>query len=293
MIRKMLTKLVVGLAVAVGALGGAVAAEGGYPLDFFPQNKLTEMPSLQNGARIFVNQCLNCHSASLMRYNRLTDIGLTEEQIRKNLLFTADKVGEPMKTSMSPRDAKEWFGAMPPDLSVIARARNSQHGSGADWLYTYLRAYYRDATRATGWNNAVFANVGMPHVFWEQQGPRRGAMIEEIKEVRDEKSGKVTGMVRHVVTFSETGVRSEKTEPLSDDAHAHTGSTIKLGRAEGGTMNAQQFDDMVGDLVAYISFMSDPTAQVRTRLGVWVLLFLAVMFVFVWRLNASYWKHVK
>ena len=98
MIRKLLTRLCVALAVAAGATGGAAAAEGGgYPLDFFPTNKLTELPSLQNGARIFVNQCLNCHSAALMRYNRLTDIGLTEEQIRKNLLFTADKIGDQVK----------------------------------------------------------------------------------------------------------------------------------------------------------------------------------------------------
>ncbi|MFP5406706.1 MAG: cytochrome c1, partial [Gammaproteobacteria bacterium] len=179
MIRKLLTQVVVALAAVAGA-GSALASEGGgFPLDYFPKEKLTQMPALQNGARIFVNYCLNCHSAALMRYNRLTDIGLTEEQIKKNLLFTADKVGEPMKTVLNPVDAKEWFGAMPPDLSVIARARNSEHGSGADWIYTYLRAYYRDATRPTGWNNAVFANVGMPHVLWQMQGQQRAVFADE------------------------------------------------------------------------------------------------------------------
>ena len=291
MIRKLLTQVVVALATVAGA-GAALASEGGYPLDEFPKEKLTQLPSLQNGAKIFVNYCLNCHSAALMRYNRLTDIGLSEEQIRKNLLFTAEKVGEPMTTTMKAADAKAWFGAVPPDLSVIARARNSEHGSGADWIYTYLRAYYRDATRPTGWNNAVFANVGMPHVFYTLQGTR-GAIIEDIKESRDKESGKLEGLVKTVVTFNENGVRSETTEKLPEGAHGHTGTDIKLGKPVGGTLDSQRFDDMVADLVAYISFMSDPTARTRTRLGVWVLLFLAVMFVFVWRLNAAYWKDIK
>jgi ubiquinol-cytochrome c reductase cytochrome c1 subunit len=126
--------------------------------------------ALQNGAKVFVNYCLNCHSASYMRYNRLQDIGLTDEQIKGNLLFTADKVGELMRVAMQREDAKQWFGVAPPDLTVIARARASEFGSGSDWLYTYLRTFYRDDARPTGWNNVVFENVGMPHVLWELQG---------------------------------------------------------------------------------------------------------------------------
>jgi ubiquinol-cytochrome c reductase cytochrome c1 subunit len=129
-----------------------------------------DVASLQRGAKIFVNYCLNCHSASYMRYNRLHDIGLSDGQIRDNLLFTADKVGELMRISMQRADAKQWFGTAPPDLTVIARARASEAGSGADWLYTYLRTFYRDDSRPTGWNNVVFANVGMPHILWELQG---------------------------------------------------------------------------------------------------------------------------
>ena len=289
MIQKLLTRFA--LVLAAAGTGGALAAEGGYPLDFFPKEKLTQMPALQNGAKIFVNHCLNCHNAAMMRYNRLTDIGLTEAQIKKNLVFGNAKVGDPMRTPMSPTDAKEWFGAMPPDLTVEARARNSQHGTGADWIYTYLRAYYRDATRPNGWNNAVFPNVGMPHVFWNLQGSR-GAIIEDIKEVKDEKTGKAQGFTKTTVTFTENGVRSEKTEKLAD-FHGHAESKITLGRAVGGTMDAQSYDDMIGDLVAYMSYMADPTAHTRTRLGVWVLLFLGVFFVFVWRLNAAYWKDIK
>ena len=133
-------------------------------------DKSGDMAALQNGAKIFVNYCLNCHSASYMRYNRLKDIGLTDAQIKDNLMFTADKVGEPMRIAMQPAESKQWFGVTPPDLTVIARARESEVGSGADWLYTYLRSFYRDANRPTGWNNVVFANVGMPHVLWELQG---------------------------------------------------------------------------------------------------------------------------
>lgn len=129
-----------------------------------------DFAALQHGAKIFVNYCLNCHSASYMRYNRLTDLGLSEAQIKDNLLFTADKVGETMTIAMKRADAKAWFGAAPPDLTVIARARASEFGSGSDWLYTYLRSFYRDDERPTGWNNTVFPNVGMPHALWELQG---------------------------------------------------------------------------------------------------------------------------
>jgi ubiquinol-cytochrome c reductase cytochrome c1 subunit len=133
-------------------------------------NRLNDKAALQNGAKVFVNYCLNCHSASYMRYNRLKDIGLTDQQIKDNLMFTADKVGETMSVAMRGDESKEWFGVAPPDLTVIARARASGDGSGADWLYTYLRSFYRDSERPTGWNNTVFANVGMPHVLWELQG---------------------------------------------------------------------------------------------------------------------------
>jgi ubiquinol-cytochrome c reductase cytochrome c1 subunit len=147
----------------------AFAAGAELHLDKAPDRARDEA-ALQNGAKVFVNYCLSCHSASYMRYNRLKDIGLSDDQVRENLLFTADKVGEPMRISMQRAEAKQWFGAAPPDLTVIARARASEFGSGSDWLYTYLRGFYRDETRPTGWNNVVFANVGMPHALWELQG---------------------------------------------------------------------------------------------------------------------------
>lgn len=148
-----------------------------------------DVAALQNGAKIFVNYCLNCHSASYMRYNRLKDIGLTDDQVRENLLFTADKVGELMRISMQRAEAKQWFGAAPPDLTIIARARASEFGTGSDYLYTYLRSFYRDETRPTGWNNVVFANVGMPHALWELQGEQ---VMGEDHHLKLEKPGKLT-----------------------------------------------------------------------------------------------------
>ncbi|HEX6362738.1 MAG TPA: cytochrome c1, partial [Albitalea sp.] len=144
-------KFLLSLLMALGVAGGAVAAEGGIPLDRFPVEKMSDVAALQNGAKLFVNYCLNCHSAAFMRYNRMRDLDLTEEQIRKNMLFTSDKVGEVMKVAFDPRQAKEWFGSVPPDLSVIARSRASHSGTGPDYLYTYLRTYYKDETKPTGW----------------------------------------------------------------------------------------------------------------------------------------------
>lgn len=154
----------------------ALAAATGPALERAPIDP-RDLVSLQSGARTFVNYCLSCHSAQYMRYNRLTDIGLTEAQIRDNLMFAADKVGDTMKVAMTPKDGKAWFGVPPPDLSVISRAR------GVDWLYTYLRTFYRDDKTPSGWNNRVFANVAMPHVLWKVQAEQ--SPVQYDRTVRD------------------------------------------------------------------------------------------------------------
>lgn len=237
----------------------AMASEGEYPLDHAPDKK-TDLAAMQNGARLFANYCLNCHSASAMRYNRMQDIGLTEEQIKTNLLFTGDKVGDLMKTAISPKDAKEWFGAAPPDLSVIARAKASGAGSGADWLYTYLRTYYKDDTRPIGWNNMVFPNVGMPHALWELQGVR-SAKYEDVKDPHNPSK-----TIHKFVGF-------EQVKP--------------------GKLSAIEYDTAVADLVSFMDWMAEPVQGKRRQLGVWVLLLLSVLSLLAWRLNASYWKEVK
>jgi ubiquinol-cytochrome c reductase cytochrome c1 subunit len=236
----------------------AFGAEGGHPLDAAPER--ASLASLQNGAKLFVNYCLNCHSAVAMRYNRLRDLGLSEEQIKNNLLFSADKVGDMMKTALRPEDAKQWFGALPPDLSVIARAKASPAGSGADYLYTYLRTFYKDDTRPTGWNNLVLPNVAMPHAMWELQGIRSVKMVEE----------------------------ADPHEP-GKTIHKFAG----FEQVKPGTMNATEFDSATADLVAYLEWMAEPARETRKKLGVVVLLFLSLFTFLAWRLNSSYWKEVK
>ncbi len=250
--KKLLSTLAL-LGATVLALSAAPArAEGEFPLDRAPDNA-ENIASLQHGAQLFVNYCLNCHSANLMRYSRLQDIGISQKEIEKNLLFTTDKVGNTMTVAMRPNDAKAWFGATPPDLSVEARARNR------DWLYTYLRSFYRDDTRPTGWNNMAFENVSMPHVLWQLQGQRTAKFEEDIDENTKEKVKKFVGYTQ----------------------------------VTPGTMSPVDYDSAVADLVSYLSWMSEPTQKTRRQLGVWVLLFLGVLSFLAWRLNAAYWKDIK
>jgi ubiquinol-cytochrome c reductase cytochrome c1 subunit len=163
-------------ALACAAPATLLAAGGGQPLDRAPIEP-RDVISLQAGARTFVNYCLNCHGAQYMRYNRLTDLGLSEAQIRDNLMFAADKVGETMKVAMTVQDGKAWFGVPPPDLSVISRSR------GADWLYTYLRTFYPDPKTPSGWNNKVFHNAAMPHVLWKVEAEQSAVQYD--RTVRD------------------------------------------------------------------------------------------------------------
>jgi ubiquinol-cytochrome c reductase cytochrome c1 subunit len=249
-------KVLITLIAALGLVAGAHASGGGVALDKAP-SKTNDLASLQNGAKLFVNYCLNCHSAAFMRYNRLKDIGLTEQQIKDNLLFGTDKVGDTMKAAIDPKQAKEWFGANPPDLTLVARSRAGAGGSGADYLYTYLRTYYPDDTKATGWNNLAFPSVGMPHALWELQGKR--------------------------VPVYETVI-----------SHGHETQVIKgWEQLTPGTMTPAQYDQAVGDLVNYMQWMAEPAQNTRVRVGVWVLLFLGVLTLFTWRLNAAYWKDIK
>ena len=256
--------LVRAFAVALAAIvlaGPAAAASDGIAWDEFPARRVTDQAALQNGARLFVNYCLNCHSAAYMRYNRLRDIGLTEQQIKDNLVFGGGKVGDVMKTALDPKEAKEWFGAVPPDLTLVARSRaDGAKGSGADYLYTLLRSYYRDETKPTGWNNAAFPNIGMPFPLWELQGVQRARFADE----RDPHDATKT-----VHVF-------EGFEPVS-----------------AGTMTREQYDESVADLVAFMQWMAEPVQTQRVRIGVWVLLFLAVFTVLAWRLNAAFWKDLK
>lgn len=231
-------------------LPGLVLASTGIKLET-ARYDLTDKASLQRGAHTFVNYCLSCHSAAYMRFNRLQDLGLNEEQIEKNLLFSAGKVGETMSIAMSKKDAKEWFGAAPPDLSVVARSR------GADWLYSYMRGFYRDDTRPTGWNNTVFDKVGMPHVLWQLQGNQ-----------------------------------TLKIEKAAAQGHgeAHEKKTLLLEKQ--GSMTPAEYDAMVSDLVNFLVYMGEPAKLARMQLGIVVLLILGVLFVLAYYLKKEYWRDI-
>lgn len=162
-----------------------IAGESGMPLDRAPVD-ITDNASLKRGAESFVNYCLTCHGASYMRYNRHRDIGYTNEEILEKLVLTGQKVGDLMQSAMRKKEGEEWFGVVPPDLSVVARAR------GADWLYTYLRAFYRDDATATGWNNLVFDRVAMPHVLYELQGEQQLVVKGDQKSLALNKPGQLS-----------------------------------------------------------------------------------------------------
>jgi ubiquinol-cytochrome c reductase cytochrome c1 subunit len=214
---------------------------------------VTNQASLQRGARYFVNYCMGCHEAQYSRYSRVgRDLGLSEEQVRENLIFTRDEFGDPtrigalMKNAYSKLDAAEAFGTAPPDLTLVARVR------GEDWLYTFLRSYYLDDTRPMGVNNTAFSNVGMPHVLWELQGWQE-------KVVETDASG-------HEVT--------------------------RLVQAQAGALSPAEYDSVVRDIVTFLSYMGEPIQHERKVIGIWVMLFLLVFIVVAYLMKKEYWKDV-
>ncbi|WP_085318066.1 cytochrome c1 [Derxia lacustris] len=264
-----------------------VHANEGPELDHFPVAKATDLAALQNGAKLFVNYCLNCHGLSAVRYNRLMDIGLTKEQIQDNLMFTTDKIGDQMTISMTRADAKSFFGVAPPDLTLEARARSTEEAPGVDWLYSYLRSFYRDSGRPTGWNNTVFPNVGMPHILYALQGQRE-LTVEETKPA--EGGGHDAKWVKTTTVYDVNGFTTVKTEDLG------TGSFHESVHKEFKAVDAAQaaaYDDQIGDLVAFLAWTAEPIKQTRIRLGTVVLAFLAVFTFLAWRLNAAYWKDIR
>ncbi len=242
-------KLIVALMFALPA---AVMASGAGPHLEHANIDLSDKASLQRGAKLFSNYCLSCHSAAYQRYNRMgRDIGLTEDQVRENLMFAGDKVGETMTIAMPQADAKRWFGNPPPDLSVITRAR------GVDYVYTYLKTFYVDENRPFGVNNAVFPEVGMPHVLWELEGLKKA-----IHKTVVDHEGNETSMIAGY----------EMVKP--------------------GSMSESEYDQAARDLTAFLSYTGEPIKLERQRLGVWVLLFLAIFFVFAYALKKEYWKDI-
>lgn len=236
------------------------SAGGGHT---FPDDKIQidwdDKASMQRGARTFVNYCLSCHSAAYSRFNRVgEDLGIPDELVRENLIFTTDvngdktKVGELMKTTMTPEYAEQAFGTVPPDLSLIARSR------GVDWLYNYLRGFYVDDTRTgLGVNNGVFQNVGMPHVLAELQG------------LQQPKYKSVT------------------------DSHGNESEVIDgFEIIKPGSMTKSEYDQTIHDLVAFLDYLAEPYKQTRKNVGTGVIIFLFVFLILAYMLKREYWKDV-
>jgi ubiquinol-cytochrome c reductase cytochrome c1 subunit len=246
-------KKVLALVAVLVALPGAAVAAGGTVHLEAANNDVHNKASLQRGARNFVNYCLGCHSAKYVRYNRVAaDLGLTEEQLKQNLLFTSDSPHDTMKVTINADDAKKWFGVVPPDLSLIARSR------GTDYLYTFMRSFYADPTKATGVNHLALPGTAMPHVLWELQGTQ-----EAVWEGHTDAQGNVQ---KHFKEF-------------------------KL--AVPGKMSPEEYDAFVRDTVNFLDYIGEPVQVKRQSLGFLVIAFLVFFTLLAYALKKEYWKDVK
>jgi ubiquinol-cytochrome c reductase cytochrome c1 subunit len=245
-------RLVVTLAVLFA--GAATASEAPGNVIKPAHNDITNVASLQRGARNFVNYCMGCHSARYVRYSRLrADLGLSEQQVIENLMFTGERVHDTMRISMRPEDAARWFGVPPPDLTLIARSR------GTDYIYSFLKSFYIDPSRPTGMNNLVLPGTSMPHVLWERQGLQEAVYDGE-----------------------------------SDAEHNTVHKRFKeLRIVRPGTETPQEFDQFVRDTVNFLDYIGEPMQLERRSIGLRVLTFLLVFFLFAYFLKKEYWKDVK
>jgi len=246
----------------------AVAAGGAFACGTMPCDEmvpdLNDKESLQRGAKWFANYCMGCHSAKFSRYERVADdLDIPHDVMMENIVFDGGKIGNLMEIPMQAQQSKGWFGATPPDLTLVARARNPE------WLYTYLRNFYADDTRPTGVNNKVFDKVAMPHVMLELQGLPECAPGPVLDSHGKIKRDTVTG------------------EPIAENACG----SLKVGDIK-GSMSEEEFDAAIYDLVNFLEYIAEPVAVERERLGVYVLLFLSVLFVFVYLLNREYWRDI-
>ena len=256
-------KQIAALILAVIPMFG-FAAGGAYPLDKVSID-LADKAAMQDGAKTFVNYCMGCHGAKFQRYERVaTDLGISEELMMENLVLTDAKFGDHMKSSMKDADAKAWFGAAPPDLTLVARVR------GADWLYTYMRTFYEDPSRPYGVNNKVFPLVGMPNVLVGLQG-RQQIGCKQVQIVEDGKK----------IFDPLTGV------PVTQESCDQLTVVPKTG-----TLSETEFDEKIKNLVTFLEYSANPVKLKSQRIGMYVLLFLAFFFVFAYFLKREYWKDV-
>ena len=244
-----------------------MAAESSYPLEPMEPN-LQNLPSLQNGFRLYVNYCLGCHSLQYQRYERTADdLEIPHDIALGNLVFTNQKIGERMVSAMDPTAAQNWFGAPPPDLTMVTRVRSPE------WVYNYLKTFYVDEARPLGVNNLVFPNVGMPHVLMSLQGVQRLGCVQVPQQ------GEGGAPVR---------------DPLDPSKAVTEEQCGQLVLEEGtGAYTPEQYEQAVYDLSNFLHYVADPSRLERHRIGIYVLLFLAVLYVFTWLLGREYHKAVR
>ncbi|MGI9311195.1 MAG: cytochrome c1 [bacterium] len=249
----LIRRVVVFVVVAAAFVAPAQAAEPAR-MQMAPfKASLQDKPSLQRGAKLFVNYCLSCHSAKFMRYSRMArDLEIPPKLVERNMLFASDKIGDPMETTMPARDAEQWFGVAPPDLSLIGRLR------GPQWLYNYFRAFYLDDNSPSGWNNVVFENVAMPHAMHELQGLQRAVFRTETD---------ADGNQREVLDHFE--------------------------QATAGKMTAPEYDQAARDLTNFLVYLGEPAKLVRIEYGLWTMLFLALFAALSIALKKEYWRDLE
>ena len=267
-------KLIAFAALALMPLTGMSAGGGHNPFVVDANIDVGNEAAIQRGAKYFVNYCMGCHSAQYVRYKLFTNVGLTEEQIKDNLIFNDSKVGDLMTISMPANDGAGFFGAPAPDLSLESRLR------GSDWVYSYLKGFYSDPSRPMGVNNTVFKNVGMPNVLWELEGIKHA-------------------VYRYDVTHEGHAVESFDNEADAKAAAAKHGEGYKVDKvverlelSEPGQLSAAQFDQVARDLSTYLAYIGEPIAQERKSMGVKVILFLIFFTVLAYLMKKEWWKDV-
>jgi ubiquinol-cytochrome c reductase cytochrome c1 subunit len=257
-----------GAALALAAVPALASIGNEIRMEEAPIDRL-DLASQQRGLRTFVNYCLNCHSARYMRYNRLADLGLTETQIRDNLMFATTKIGETMTVTMQPADAKAWFGVVPPDLTVEARVR------GVDWLYNYFLGFYQDEATPSGWNNLIFENVAMPHVLSGLSGTNKLVTAE----FKDHDAAQAAAVAAKGIVVVAPGKN-------------HTYLLKTLAVETPGTMTPVEYQALVADLINFLEYMGEPAKNKRVSIGLVVLMYLGLLFVFAYWMKREYWKDV-
>ncbi len=268
-------KLIVGMILALLPVTG-MSAGGGGPAPLQANIDLSNHASIQRGAKLFANYCMGCHSAKYVRYKLFTEVGLSEDDIKDNLMFAGGKIGDLMTIAMTDEDAGGWFGAPAPDLTLTARIRPG----GADWIYSYLKSFYVDPSRPLGVNNTYFSNVGMPHVLWEMQGIQTPVYKYEIHHGSD------------TVAVFDTEAEADAYLKDKDENHRLERVVDRLEMAQAGTLSAAEYDQVARDLATFMTYIAEPIKLERQRMGIWVMLFLVVFTVLAYFMKKEWWKDV-